>query len=63
MYFVHSFYCKVTSNEHQLAATRYLGVDFASVIKRDNIFGCQFHPEKSGDSGIQIIKQFLKGLN
>lgn len=59
MYFVHSFYCKVTSNEHQLAATRYLGVDFASVIKRDNIFGCQFHPEKSGKHGIQIIENFL----
>ena len=63
MYFVHSFYCKVTSIEHQLAATSYIGIDFASVIKRDNIFGCQFHPEKSGKCGIQIIKQFLKGQN
>ena len=59
MYFVHSFYCRVDSNDHQLATTSYNGVDFASVIKRDNIFGCQFHPEKSGDAGIHILKCFL----
>jgi glutamine amidotransferase len=57
-YFVHSYYVKVENSSHSLMTSQY-GVDFDSVIGRDNIFGVQFHPEKSLKFGMQIFKNFV----
>ena len=56
-YFVHSYYVSVTDPAHALMRTHY-GLDFDSAIGRDNIFGVQFHPEKSHRFGMQILKNF-----
>ena len=56
-YFVHSFAAPVS--EHTLASCRY-GSDFSAVIAKDNFIGCQFHPERSGELGSKIIKNFLE---
>lgn len=60
VYFVHSFIFKPTEPETILATTRYGGQDFCSVFRKDNIYGCQFHPEKSGQVGLAIIKNFVE---
>lgn len=57
MYFVHSYY--VPHNKYTAANSYYHGI-FAAAIERDNFFGCQFHPEKSGEAGIEILNNFLK---
>ena len=43
-----------------LVSTKYGSNNLAAVVKRNNIFGCQFHPEKSGSNGLKIIKNFLE---
>jgi glutamine amidotransferase len=57
LYFVHSYYAPVY--EESAAVTSY-GIPFSAALWRDNFFGCQFHPEKSGETGIQILKNFLE---
>ena len=56
-YFVNSFYCKPFSAQAIIGATEY-GEKFCSVLQQDNIFGVQFHPEKSSDTGLQLLKNF-----
>lgn len=56
VYFTHSFAAPVTSD--CVASTLY-GVEFASVVERDHVAGVQFHPEKSGDVGLTILRNFL----
>ena len=58
-YFVHSYYVKVDQQKFSLMKTNY-GIDFDSAILKDNIFGVQFHPEKSHKFGIEILKNFSK---
>lgn len=58
-YFVHSYFVKVDDPVHSLMRTHY-GIDFDSAIGRDNIFGVQFHPEKSHRFGMQLIKNFAE---
>lgn len=58
-YFVHSYYVKCKSRESILATTQY-GIDFASGITQDNIYGLQFHPEKSHKFGMQVLKNFTE---
>lgn len=58
-YFAHSYHA-VPINEDVIAAKTEYGIKFASVIAQKNIFGVQFHPEKSGRSGEQLIKNFMK---
>lgn len=58
-YFVHSFCVRVDDPEHSLMKTHY-GIDFDSAIGRDNIYGVQFHPEKSHRFGMQILKNFAE---
>ncbi len=58
-YFAHSYYFAPVSSSDIVAVTDY-GVEFASVVARDNVFGTQFHPEKSGQHGLQILKNFAE---
>ena len=58
-YFVHSYYAIPKDPSIIVAKTEY-GVNFPSVVAKNNIFGVQFHPEKSGESGKKIIKNFLR---
>jgi glutamine amidotransferase len=57
VYFVHSFYCKA-QDEKSIAATSNYGISFDAAIEKGNIFATQFHPEKSGKVGLQILKNF-----
>lgn len=54
MFFVHSYYCKPIDNEIVLTETNYLGFSFCSSVQKSNIFGFQFHPEKSGENGLNF---------
>ncbi len=58
VYFVHSYYLN-TDERYILTKTNY-GIEFTSGVMRDNIIGFQFHPEKSGSVGLEIIKNYLK---
>jgi len=58
-YFVHSYYFSCKNKENILAETNY-GIDFPSIINKENIYGFQFHPEKSSDQGLGIIKSFIE---
>lgn len=56
-YFVHSYYCELESKEAVVATTDY-GITFPCAIEQDNVFGVQFHPEKSQELGLPILKNF-----
>jgi glutamine amidotransferase len=58
-YFAHSYYVDCAGEAAVKASTRY-GVEFAAVIQQDNIFGVQFHPEKSHDNGLHFLRRFLE---
>jgi len=58
-YFVHSFMARTDNPDNRLADCNYGGIRIAATICRNNIIGCQFHPEKSGEVGLRIIKRFL----
>ena len=57
-YFVHSYYFKCKHDENILAETQY-GIKFTSIVGKENIYGFQFHPEKSSSQGLNLIKNFL----
>lgn len=59
-YFVHSFVCVPTHQEHVVATTVYAGFRFCSAIQAGMITGCQFHPERSGTAGLQLFVEFRK---
>lgn len=59
VYFVHSYYLKAEEEETVKAATEY-SVNIHASVEKDNVFACQFHPEKSGDLGLQILKNFAE---
>ena len=56
-YFVHSFYCEPEITDLVVGETEY-GVKYASVVARENVCGVQFHPEKSQDVGLRMLKNF-----
>lgn len=58
MYFVHSFYVEPADDTISLTKTSYGGLTYTSSVQKDNIFAVQFHPEKSGLTGINIYKNF-----
>lgn len=60
VYFVHSYY--VPRSSLSIALTEYDDTLFSSAISKDNYFGVQFHPEKSGDVGERILKNFLENV-
>lgn len=58
MYFVHSFYCRPEQEDKVLSVTRYGAFEFCSSLIDGNVTGCQFHPERSGPSGLRIYRNF-----
>ena len=56
-YFVHSYYLQAEEEANVKATTEY-GVTIHASVEKDNVFGCQFHPEKSSDSGLRILRNF-----
>jgi glutamine amidotransferase len=59
VYFVHSFMASPADSRHRIADCLYGGVPVSAAIGRKNVFGCQFHPEKSGEVGLKVLKRFL----
>lgn len=59
VYFVHSFAAQSVHAEHRLAECEYEGLRLQAAVRRGNLFGCQFHPEKSGPVGLRILNNFL----
>jgi len=58
-YFVHSYYVDPIDSGVVVGTTEYCGINFASIIARDNVFAVQFHPEKSQQAGLTLLKNFL----
>lgn len=58
VYFVHSYYLKAEEPEIVVAATEY-GTYIHASVEKDNVFACQFHPEKSSDTGLAILRNFV----
>lgn len=58
VYFAHSYYAKVDEERDMVAITNY-GIDFPSIISKNNVFATQFHPEKSGKIGLRILQNFI----
>ena len=57
VYFVHSYYCQ-PDNAADIAAKTSYGINYCASFEHDNIFGMQFHPEKSGEAGLNILRKF-----
>jgi len=58
-YFVHSYYFECIDENNILAHTNY-GINFTSIVYKENIYGVQFHPEKSSNQGLNLIKNFIQ---
>lgn len=59
VYFVHSYYLKAADESIVKASTEY-GTHIHASVEKDNVFACQFHPEKSSDVGLKILKSFIE---
>ncbi|GLC79453.1 imidazole glycerol phosphate synthase subunit HisH [Lacrimispora brassicae] len=59
VYFVHSYYLEADREDHVAASAEY-GVRFGASVEQGNLFACQFHPEKSSDTGLKILKNFIQ---
>lgn len=59
LYFVHSYILQPAKKDNTLALANYGGYEFCSAIRKGNVYGCQFHPEKSGKVGLKIIENFI----
>lgn len=59
VYFNHSYYCQAEEHSDVIAEVEY-GICYACAVRRDNVFGVQFHPEKSQAVGLQILKNFVE---
>lgn len=60
VYFVHSFAAVPSQEEVRLAHVDYDGVPICAAVHRDNLYGCQFHPERSAETGLNVLRRFLK---
>jgi imidazole glycerol-phosphate synthase subunit HisH len=58
-YFAHSYHLKINDRSDLLTETEY-GISFPSAVERNNIFGVQYHPEKSHRAGVQVLKNFIE---
>lgn len=63
MYFIHSYECKPLMFDNVVAYTDYGGRNVCAITNHENIYGCQFHPEKSGKIGLKLIKNFCDVIN
>ena len=63
MYFIHSYYANPKNNQHILATTKYFNISIPSIVNNNNITGFQFHPEKSGLKGLELLKSYLDENN
>ena len=61
-YFVHSYYVLPEDKNIVYAETEYDGEKFISIIKKNNLLAVQFHPEKSGDAGLELLGDFVKSI-
>ena len=65
-YFVHSYYLSTTlsdgSDSPWIAGRAEYGISFAAAVHRDNVWGTQFHPEKSGPKGLRLLQNFIEGI-
>lgn len=59
VYFNHSYYCAPTNNDDSITLTDH-GIKFSSIVQKENLFGVQFHPEKSQKIGLQILENFMR---
>ena len=59
-YFIHSFVCLTKNPNSTIAVCNYSGISIPAIVSVGNIFGCQFHPEKSAESGLSILKNFCE---
>ena len=59
VYFVHSYMVNCKNKENVIASTNYNGIKIEAIIKNKNAYGYQFHPEKSGDVGLEILNNFI----
>jgi len=59
-YFVHSFACLTKKSDSTIAVCNYSGISIPAVVSVDNVFGCQFHPEKSANNGLAFLKNFCE---
>ena len=59
VYFVHSFMASPADPRHRVANCLYGGMPISAAIGRENVQGCQFHPEKSGEVGLKVLRRFL----
>lgn len=59
VYFVHSFMASPTDPGHRIADCLYGNMPVSAAVERNNVYGCQFHPEKSGEVGLRVLKSFL----
>ena len=60
VYFVHSFAAEPADPAVRLADVDYDGVRICAAVHRDNLYGCQFHPERSGEAGLRVLQRFLE---
>lgn len=60
LYFVHSYHCAPANPAERTAITLYDGAEITAAIRRDNIFGVQFHPERSGTVGLDVLRAFVE---
>ena len=59
-YFVHSFVCITKDYDSTIAVCNYSDISIPAVVATGNVFGCQFHPEKSADNGLAVLKNFCE---
>lgn len=60
VYFVHSFAANPAQESARLADVDYDGVPICAAVHQDNLYGCQFHPERSAETGLNVLRSFLK---
>ena len=59
VYFVHSYMAKDVDSNNIIATCEYNNIEIPAIVKYKNSYGCQFHPEKSGETGLDILKSLL----
>ena len=59
-YFIHSYMAKLKNKINELSYCRYNDLNIPAIIKLNNVIGCQFHPEKSGENGLKLLNTIIK---